>query len=407
MVGYPMDGARGFLIRKLHVESFGCVKDATVDLEPLTVFVGPNDSGKSMLLRALTTLAQASREPMGWRDVYPDAQSLIARTFNGRGDAVRFGIEGQVGAEPFDYDVHVSAAPGYSMVQAERLQIGHYRIERKHPAITFNGPEGKQFQQSTPDGVHSLLHTNYLFGGQLRTLPEAAPHLDAALPLFRAVSAVQLHSLRPESIRTPTGPGAAFLSDGLGLSTAIANLMLRDRDAPGRVEKALAEAMPHVERIAVTQRGGAHGWNYEIELLTQSGARIPSHMISDGVLLYLGYLYLVFGASPASVLLLEEPETGIHFGLLRSVMKLLRDMTTGAHGGPPTQILLTTHSPMLLNLVEPEEIRVVQRGEDGATRVSRFTDAPALEKLLDYQGPGEVWVNQGEAYLTRGSAPRS
>ncbi len=80
-------------------------------------------------------------------------------------------------------------------------------------------------------------------------------------------------------------------------------------------------------------------------------------------------------------------------------------MTTGAHGArAPTQVILTTHSPMLLDLIEPGEIRIFQRGEDGATTITPFADAPGLDKLLDYQGPGEIWVNQGEAYLTRRAA---
>jgi hypothetical protein len=59
---------------------------------------------------------------------------------------------------------------------------------------------------------------------------------------------------------------------------------------------------------------------------------------------------------------------------------------------------------MLLNLVEPQEIRVVQRGDDGATTVTPFTNAPDIEALLDYQGPGEIWVNEGEEYLVGGKA---
>ncbi len=216
------------------------------------------------------------------------------------------------------------------------------------------------------------------------------------------------YSLRPESLRLPTGPGTSLFSDGSGLSAALANLLLNDRDAAERLEKALCEVMPQVRRLGLSQQAGAAGGlQYDFELVTRSGARVPGVNISDGVLLYIGYLYLALGPNPASVLLVEEPETGIHFGLLKSVMKLFRDLSTGAHGGPPTQVILTTHSPMLLNLVEPEEIRIVERGDDGATKVSRFSDAPGLAKLLDYQGPGEIWVNQGEEYLTRRSASHS
>jgi predicted ATPase len=400
-----MSQAPAMMIRKLHVESFGCLKDATVDLEPLTVFVGPNDSGKSMLLQALTTLAGASILREGWRGVFPERQDLVSQTFNGRDNAIRFGLAGELGAEKFEYDVEVSTAPGYSVVHTERLQLGHHGIQRANQKLDFRGAEGKTFQKDVTDGVHSLLHADYLMGGHLRTLPEVAELFATVIPLFDAVRAMRFFSLRPDFIRAPTGPGAPFESSGFGLPTAIAELMLRDRDAMDRVEKALARAMPHVRRVQADPRQSQDGLQYDIEILTRSGARVPSARLSDGLLLYLGYLYLVLGPNPASVLLVEEPETGIHFGLLRSVMKLFRDMTTGAHGGPPTQILLTTHSPMLLNLVEPREIRVVERGDDGATRVSRFTDAPDLDKLLDYQGPGEVWVNQGEEYLTRRKAP--
>jgi predicted ATPase len=399
-----MSQAPAMLIRKLHVESFGCVKDATVELEPLTVFVGPNDSGKSTLLRALTTLAEASLEQRGWRGVFPEARGLVAQTFNGRGDAMRFGLTGELAAEKFEYDIEVSAAPGYSVVQAERLQIGHHGIERADRELSFNGPEDKQFKEGAADGVHSLLHVDYL--NYLRGAADSTEHFAVVQRLFRFVASMRLYNLRPESLREPTSPSARLLPDGRGLSSTIADLMLHhDRDEMERLEAALSVAMPHVKRVAVKQQASAGGFLYDLELITRSGVRVSSAMLSDGVLLYLGYLYLVLGPNPASVLLIEEPETGIHFGLLRSVMKLFRDMTTGAHGGPPTQVLLTTHSPMLLNLVEPEEIRVVERGEDGATRVSRFADAPDLDKLLDYQGPGEVWVNQGEEYLTRGKAP--
>lgn len=392
-------------IRQLHLESFGCVANATVDLEPLTVFVGPNDSGKSMLLRALVMLAEASRLPNGWRDVFPEPSSLLAQTFNGRGDAIRLGVSGQVGDAPFEYEVGVSAAPGYSVIQSERLRSGPLSIERVDKKLHLGGPPDARFEKDAPDGVRPLLHQAYLLGGHLRRPADSKEHIEAAVPLFHAVKAIQLYSLRPEALRAPTPPGTPLRLDGFGLSNAIAELMLHDRDSMERVEDALAGAMPHVRRVAVHQERSPGGLSYEIELITRSGARISSHMISDGVLLYLGYLYLVLGPNAASVLLIEEPETGIHFGLLRSVMKLFRDMTTGVYG-PQAQILLTTHSPMLLNLVEPGEIRVVQRGEDdGATRVSRFSDIPKLDELLDYQGPGEIWVNQGEAYLTRGSAP--
>jgi hypothetical protein len=55
---------------------------------------------------------------------------------------------------------------------------------------------------------------------------------------------------------------------------------------------------------------------------------------------------------------------------------------------------------LLLNQVEPKEIRVFGRGEDGAAQIHPFEQAPNLQELLEYQGPGEIWVNKGELYIT-------
>lgn len=122
-------------------------------------------------------------------------------------------------------------------------------------------------------------------------------------------------------------------------------------------------------------------------------------MVSDGVFLYLAYLTLVFGPEPAPLLLIEEPETGIHPGLLRQVVENLKRLTCD---DPGVQVVLTTHSPLLLNYVEPEEIRILIREPVSGTKVHRFTDAPELAQLLEYQGPGEIWVNLSEKLIVGG-----
>jgi predicted ATPase len=230
-------------------------------------------------------------------------------------------------------------------------------------------------------------------------------------PLLSLLSGVRLFALRPEQLRKP-----ALLEDrsprrldptGFGLPHAYAELLLSQRDLCERIEATLREAMPQVKRVDAEpvhlggSSGTAHERGFRIQVVTPQGTRVPSRLVSDGVLLFLAYLYIALGPDPASVLMVEEPETGIHPGLLRKLVQLFRGLTTGAHGGPPTQVILTTHSPMLLNLVEPEEIHVVARGDDGATTVTPFKTAPDLDRLLDYQGPGEIWVNEGEEYLTR------
>jgi len=185
--------------------------------------------------------------------------------------------------------------------------------------------------------------------------------------------------------------------DGFGLAKALADLLIHRRDVVPRIEDALRKAMPYAHRAHARHVGNS----YALEIETPSGARVDASLVSDGVLLFLAYLFLVMGPEPTPILLIEEPEIGIHPGLLEKLVGFLRGL---AYGDPAVQVIITTHSPVLLNFVQPEEIRVVERQQDGGTRVFPFQDAPDLEKLLEYQGPGEIWVNLKEQYLTQGHA---
>lgn len=405
-------------LRRVRVENFGCLRDVTVDLAPLMVLVGPNDSGKSTFLKALLTTSWATTAKDGWLSPFPNTSALKAQTFDGFGGEIGFGYEGRVGDRHYRYDTRIGIrASGFRPVQ-DRLSIDSLEIQRdsegrlsfrSDPEAPPAGPFGGDWNLPSLHGFWSHADPSHTeeykrFVGLYRV----------ALPLVRCFSAIRLYSLRPEHLRLPlmpidSGTEAGAMTTrltplGAGLANCIAELLLSGRDIMARIEDALKRDMPQVKRVDVRQRrhasqGAEAPLYYDLELVTRSDARIPSHAISDGVLLFLGYLYLVLGPDPASILLIEEPETGIHPGLLRRLMQLFRDMTTGAHGGPPTQIIITTHSPLLLNLVQPEEIRVFQRGEDGATTVTPFMSAPDIEKLLDYQGPGEIWINEGEDYL--------
>jgi hypothetical protein len=96
----------------------------------------------------------------------------------------------------------------------------------------------------------------------------------------------------------------------------------------------------------------------------------------------------------------EEPENGIHPKRLRDVMQLLRELTEGKHGNNASQVILTTHSPYLLDLDNPDtdQVLVFRRNDDG----SRTAEPVAKERLdvfLDEFKLGEIWYNQGESQL--------
>jgi predicted ATPase len=198
--------------------------------------------------------------------------------------------------------------------------------------------------------------------------------------------------------------------DGLDLADRCADLLLANTGDFERIEKALCDAMPHVAGIQIermTHRNGSTQRardQYLLYVRTRSGARIPGHLVSDGVVLFLAYLVLLNNwPEPPSVLMIEEPETGLHPGLMERLVRMLERAAAGELGVRPVQVIVTTQSPDFLNYVHPDHIRVVRRGDDAATEVVPFENAPDLQRLLEYQSPGEIWVNLGEEYIARRS----
>jgi predicted ATPase len=115
---------------------------------------------------------------------------------------------------------------------------------------------------------------------------------------------------------------------------------------------------------------------------------IPAILASEGALLVTAYLAIAYGAKH-EILLIEEPENGLHPTRLEMVIKLLRDISTGAIGNKPRQVIITTHSPLLLNYVQPEEVRIVHRDPICGTKVVPMTGVPNLHELLHEFGVGE------------------
>ena len=83
-------------------------------------------------------------------------------------------------------------------------------------------------------------------------------------------------------------------------------------------------------------------------------------------------------------------------------MELLRGITQGKFGKAPAQVILTTHSPYLLDYVKPEEdqVLVFQRADDGS-RTAKPVDWSRLKEFFDGFMPGEILFNEEDAGFTR------
>ena len=128
----------------------------------------------------------------------------------------------------------------------------------------------------------------------------------------------------------------------------------------------------------------------ELYFALRNGAVVPASQMSDGIVLAVA-LALISLTSGNSRLLIEEPESGLHPRQLKVIADAIRSIANTHRG----QVVLTTHSPLLLNHFAAEEVLLVTRDQAGV-HVQRMSEARGLDELASEMALGELWYNVGE-----------
>jgi len=128
---------------------------------------------------------------------------------------------------------------------------------------------------------------------------------------------------------------------------------------------------------------------------------IPASQASDGTLLVLAYLSILYLPQPPRLLLIEEPENGIHPKRLRDILEILRKLV---HEQSHTQVVLTTHSPYAVDLFKPEEVTLCTKLDNGEIKTTRLSDSPAVLQQLNVFTLGEIWTSEGDAKIADSKA---
>ena len=138
------------------------------------------------------------------------------------------------------------------------------------------------------------------------------------------------------------------------------------------LEKALHTLLPNIDAIDIDVNDMG-----EVELrLIESGVAIPARVLSEGTLRILGLLALAGAKEGSSLVGFEEPENGVHPRRIQLIAELLKTRAASKQ----TQYIVTTHSPVLTDLL-PDESLLVVRSSKRATRIDPFANFSALGPL--------------------------
>ncbi len=195
-----------------------------------------------------------------------------------------------------------------------------------------------------------------------------------AAPWFRDLLAKGIQSLTLNSRKmrqpSPPGLGRGFLPDGSNLPWVIAELQQDEPRCEDWIDH-LRTALPDIERIRSIER--PEDRHRYIVIRYNGGAEVPSWLVSDGTLRLLALTIPTYLPNFTGVMLVEEPENGIHPRAIETALQSLYSVYDG-------QVLLATHSPVALNMIEPSAVICFAKDPSGATDVVSGDRHPALQE---------------------------
>ena len=392
------------MLNRVRVQNFKCLRDVDVELFPFTVLIGPNDSGKSSFLAALQLLGKlACSDGTNGHEARDVAATLRENSWR-LSPSLTVSLTAEA-VDPVDFALSMSVGVGLSN------QIQSLRVGTIDPVLTVTAePPKNEFLSVSfrgrnfhPQPVRGLLPQ--LVG------PSSNGSSADLLSIQDMLRVSEPFRFSPPEMRKPSAatPHPVLSARGENLA-AVVNALLTgpDREAVTELERSLHEAIPTLRGLS-TPASDANNGSLRVIKFTLSGTEkppltIPAEQVSDGAMFLTAFLALIH-SQPAQVLLIEEPENGLHPSRLQTVIELLRKLTTGELGYAPRQIILTTHSPVLLNCVTPNEVRIFRRDEEGATQVVRMDQLPDIDRLTKEFAPGELWYLFGEEELVKGPTP--
>lgn len=396
------------LLSEVTLERFkAAFRPDPVPLQAFNVVIGRNGSGKSTLLEALQWLdATIRRDAREASDRYYGAKDLmnlrsqVAKPYF-RLSLVSDLVRGQI-PQRWRYVVKVGDIDGVPQIEEEKLDLlkDSGRVDRSFIETRSDG------RWVLPDGTRDspaafpIRESDRL---AIARAAEATTQDDEHSPSFLASFWKRAVFLRLSPNRIASGSPATRRSfepildeEGQTLPALLNELTVEQRKA---LVGSVQEALPGIRDVDILKSAPGrdarvhYGLREEMPFQGRAGRSefsIPAWMLSEGTRRITAILTLLVREPHPSLLCIEEVENGLDPWTVKILLNHLR---SAADRG--VQVVLTTHSPWLLDHVPMSSIIQVRR-LGGDTRYERFADRPEIKAYDSSVPAGTRYVNEAE-----------
>lgn len=356
-------------IKSIAVENFKALRSpGTVRLKPLSVIIGNNGSGKSSLMeavetyvRVVTTGVDAAMEHwQGFEHIRHKAaqpRQTSVSTMAKQPNAMKFALNVKVDevAAKLQLDVNTFDQGNLLYIQREFYEKGLDSVERTAGSTGITGVHNSNGLQ--PD-VERALKT--LAGGK-----SLLPYLGVFDKITSALGNMLFLRLNPDTIgqlqSVKRSERRIYLtSDGANVAEYLIDLRERSPSAFEEVTQALRYVLPYASDVEPKVLDAGVLRRSYVQLL-ESAYEIPGWLMSSGSLRVLPLIATLLDPDPPSVIFIEEVENGLDPRTVGLVVDLMR---AAAKSGR-TQVIATTHSPYLLDMLDLDDVLLCERGPKG------------------------------------------
>jgi len=364
----------------LYISNFKSLKNFKLDFSKFTCLIGLNSSGKSTILQAIDFISQQMNGNI--TDWLKDR--------NWEANELTYKLEKKrlvMGAITFNDEVNIyvwffTFSPSLKKCTYEQLEIfsdGHKTIfEVKDSKYTIIKDLDKD--EKLEGEIIQDYEGSFLANLKSELLPEVLIEFREYL---RNIYSLDL--LAPQELRMPSRKGSKLGLSGKNISAYLDTFS--ESQKKGLLEQ-LKKCYKNLDSFDIKKSKGGWARLELVEKFANNGKLVnEGRYLNDGILRLIAILAQL--QSKQSFLLFDEIENGINSELIEF---LLDTLIASNH-----QVMITTHSPMILNYIDDEtakqSVHYIYKTPEGFTKSIPFFSIPSMREKLDLMGAGEVYVD--------------
>lgn len=364
------------LLQSVRIRNFKAIVDSHfVHFGPLTAFIGHNGSGKSSLIEALET----------YQSIMVDGLDVAMQRWLGIEHVRHLGAEAKERAGKALNAMAFNLCIGASVRKFTRLEM----------AVNNDAAANRMFIASEKSAHANGWFIERSLERVKGTFEPGRSILTSATGGHRQVASQvrewQFLILQPERMGLPipqqrTGGGVRLAKDGSNIADYLLDIQRLDAAALEGIVRTMEYVLPYARDLQPALTSELERKAYL--QLTESNFKVPGWMLSTGTLRVLALLAVLRHPSPPPLIVVEEIENGLD---PRSIHLLVEEIRTAVLAGL-TQVVLTTHSPYLLDLLKLDQLVLVARDDKGEPRFHRPSDNAKLAEWVKEFAPGRLYT---------------